>query len=299
MKVTVAPASTRTGRATINALLEDPSQPLVTGIYRDLSKAPPELKANPRFHAVQGDIADPDSLNFSGADVVVTATPPQLTADDPVSPARLWAQNVKQAVIKAASVRRLVYISSCGAQHSNGTGEIKTNHVAEQELSRSAPEIVFVRCAYFMENWASGLETLKGDSPFFYSVMSPSDFAISMVSTRDIGKACAAQAVSPSPLKVDPYIFDLQGPRTYSALDVKQAWEKALGREVQLKVVELDQLEEFFGHFLSPTMAEMFVEMTKSFHPGGILYTDPVDPASEIQTGSETLEHAIAQLVTQ
>jgi hypothetical protein len=62
-------------------------------------------------------------------------------------------------------------------------GEIKTNHVAERELKDAAPEIVFIRCAYFMENWASALETLKGDSPFFHSVTSPAGFAFPQVGT--------------------------------------------------------------------------------------------------------------------
>lgn len=297
MKVAVIPASTQTGRATIKTLLDNASASSVVGIYRDLAKAPADFKSNSRFKAASGDVADSSSLDFSGVDVVVVVTPPQYTENDPVSRARLFAQNIKQAIAKAASVKRIVYISSAGAQHENGTGEIKTNYVTERELQDAAPEIVFIRCAYFMENWASQLETLKGDSPFFRSVASPASLAFPQVSVSDIGKAAAARAVQPSPLEVDPCIIDLHGPHEYSALDVQKAFEEVLGTEVQLRVVEPDQLENYYGHVLPPAVAELFTEMTKSFLAGGILYTDPLDPASEVQKGSVTLVDAFRKMV--
>lgn len=121
MKIAVIPASTQTGRATIKALLDNSATTSVVGIYRDLAKAPAEFKSDDHFKAASGDITDGSSLDFSGIDVVVNITPPQYTENDPVSRARFFAQNVKQAIAKAASVKRVVYISSCGAQHENGT----------------------------------------------------------------------------------------------------------------------------------------------------------------------------------
>jgi hypothetical protein len=116
------------------------------------------------------------------------------------------------------------------------------------------------------------------------------------VSVNDIGKTVAARAVQPSPLEVDPCIIDLHGPRDYSALDVQKAWEEVLGTEVQLRVVEPDQLENFYGHIMPPGVAELFTEMTKSFIPGGVIHQDPLDPASEIQKGSDTLVDAFRLL---
>ena len=60
-------------------------------------------------------------------------------------------------------------------------GEIATNHVAEKTFAGAAPEVIFARCAYFMENWASGFESLKTDPPFFYSVITPASNAVPMV----------------------------------------------------------------------------------------------------------------------
>ena len=60
-------------------------------------------------------------------------------------------------------------------------GEIVSNHLAERTFTGAAPEVVFVRCAYFMENWASALPTLKEDPPFFHSTISPASNAVPMV----------------------------------------------------------------------------------------------------------------------
>jgi len=60
-------------------------------------------------------------------------------------------------------------------------GEIKTNHIAEGVFRDSAPEVVFVRCGYFMENWASAVETIKRDGSFHTTIV-PLDMKVAMVS---------------------------------------------------------------------------------------------------------------------
>ncbi|KAK6844216.1 hypothetical protein PG995_014326 [Apiospora arundinis] len=202
MHIVVVPASPKTGQATIRALLDDPSEPTVTGVYRDVRRVPVEFKEHPRFRAVQGDVADAQSLLdlsdsvFGNADAVATITPPLHAEANPIAKAGELAANLKKAIIGKGRVKRLVYVSSVGAQLENGTGEIRTNYTAEQALIGAAPEVVLVRCAYFMENWAMALETLEAEPPFFYSVMCPADYKIPMVSVRDIGKTCAAQLLA-------------------------------------------------------------------------------------------------------
>ena len=121
MHITVAPASPKTGQATIRALLADASNPVVRGYYRDLKRVPAEFQANPRFEAVQGDVEDASTLDFSGSDAVFNITPPIYEEIDLVAHARLVSENVKAAVKKAESVKRLVLLSSVGAQYDHGT----------------------------------------------------------------------------------------------------------------------------------------------------------------------------------
>jgi hypothetical protein len=42
-------------------------------------------------------------------------------------------------------------------------------------------------------------------------------------------------------------------------LDVQKAFEEITGREVEIRLVEKDQLEEFFTRFLSSNIASKFV----------------------------------------
>jgi uncharacterized protein YbjT (DUF2867 family) len=120
MQFTVVPASPKTGAAAVRSLLADPSA-TVKGYYRDLNKVPAEFKANPRFEAVKGDVEDAATLDFAGSDAVLVITPPIYEEKDFIAHARLVAENVKAATKKAGSVKRLVYVSSVGAQYDHGT----------------------------------------------------------------------------------------------------------------------------------------------------------------------------------
>lgn len=124
MHITVVPASPKTGQATIRTLLADPSGPTVRGVYRDLSRVPAEFASHPRFEAVRGDVEDAASLDFAGSDAVLNITPPLLRDGDgdAVAFGRSVSENVKAAVQRAAgSVKRLVLLSSAGAQYDRGT----------------------------------------------------------------------------------------------------------------------------------------------------------------------------------
>ncbi|TQN73786.1 hypothetical protein CSHISOI_01638, partial [Colletotrichum shisoi] len=283
MHVFVVPASPKTGQATMRALLHDASRPSATGVYRGLGKVPAEFRDHPQFTAVVGDVADVRTLRLAGADAVVTITPPLYSDAEPLARAREMAANVKFAVGRTGgSVRRLVYVSSVGAGLEHGTGEIKTNYEAEQALAGAAPEVVFVRCAYFMENWSAALETLKAEPPFFHSVVCPEDFEIPMA----LGAG--------SPLRCNPHVFDLQGPRSYSTRDVQRAFEAAAAgrRRVEIRMVEDGQLEGFFAQVFREPMAGMFAEMTRSFLPGGIMAADAYE-GTDVQRGAETLENVV------
>ncbi|KAK8134795.1 hypothetical protein PG984_006807 [Apiospora sp. TS-2023a] len=302
MHIVVIPASPKTGQATIRTLLADASAPTVTGVYRDVHRAPAEFIHHPRFTAVQGDVTDATSLlgcYFEGAYAVATITPPLHDEADPIAKAREVSLNVKHAITaRRASARRLVYVSSVGAQLEHCTGEIKTNHAAERALRGAAPEVVFMRCAYFMENWAAALATLKEDPPFFYSVISPADYKIPMVSVRDIGRTCATQllAAGSAPGGESPYTFDLHGPESFSTRDVQRAFEETTGKEIEVRLVQDDQLHAFFGQAFQEPMASLFVEMTRSLLPGGVAEKD-MNEGGRILRGKDTLSETVKRML--
>lgn len=117
MRIAVVPAGTRTSAATIRALLNKGSGAhQIYGLYRDLSKVPEEFTSNDNFHAVRGDIEDAASLDLAGADAVMTITPPFFDGADPLSKTKTVSMNVKSAIERAGTVRRLMLLSSLGAE---------------------------------------------------------------------------------------------------------------------------------------------------------------------------------------
>lgn len=296
MRIIIAPASPRTGRATIEALLRHPDEPKIVGVYRDTNKVPAEIASHPRFEAVQGDVADVDSLDFSDADAVVTISPPQYSSNDPIAIAKANAENVRGAVAKSGSVKRVVYVSSVGAELEHETGEIQTNHVAEVALRDAAPEVVFVRCAYFMHNY--NLPTLQEEKPFFHSVITPADLEVPMVAVKDIGTTTAAQAIAAgTSLPQNPFAFELHGPKAYSTNEVQQALAAVLGKDVRAELVPKEGLGDFFSTFLPPNVARLFVQMTTAFLPGGVM--DGSKPRTgKVEKGSVNLVEGFREMLS-
>lgn len=115
LRITIVPASTSAGKATIRSLLGQGSVHTVQGIYRDVSKAPSEFTENPKFTASVGDVSSDEGLDFTGSDAVFYVPPPPRDAIRLDEYATRTATYVKNALSRA-SVKRLVLISSMGAQ---------------------------------------------------------------------------------------------------------------------------------------------------------------------------------------
>ncbi|KJZ74697.1 hypothetical protein HIM_05814 [Hirsutella minnesotensis 3608] len=300
MRIAVIPASTNTGTAAIESLLSS-SHPAVEvhAVYRNLAKVPADFAAYPNFHAVQGDVLEGSGLDLTGCDAVLAITPPAYESEDIVLHAKTVSQNVKDAIERSGSVKRLVLLSSGGAQHDTGVGEIKTNNMAERVFSTTdIPAITFVRCAYFMSNWTSNVESLKAPEPFFYTVVTPLDYGMPMIALDDIGSVLATELRKETAPPSKPYIFELHGPRRYTPLDVQSAFSKALNKDVAVKPIGPDQLQGFFAHVFPATIVDAMVEMTLSFLPGGLIDASAInyDEVNIVQ-GTTELETFIARAV--
>lgn len=119
MRVTIAAAGTRTGAATIQSLIETaPAGTEIYACYRNLAKVPEAFKEYPGFHAVQADVNDKSSLDFAGSHAVLAMTPPVFENSHEQS--RTVCTNIKEAVEKSGTVKRLILLSSKGAEFSSG-----------------------------------------------------------------------------------------------------------------------------------------------------------------------------------
>lgn len=149
-----------------------------------------------------------------------------------------------------------------------------------------------------MENWALFLDSLKKPDPFIYSTITPLNWKIPMVAVKDIGHRMAEELTSTEEQPSSPYVYELQGPRDYDPMDVQAAVAKVIGKHVDLRPIEQDQLPEFYGKLFPPSIVDDWVEMATSFLPGGKA-TDVLPPENErdIVRGSTELLEAIQDAV--
>ncbi len=283
----VVGASGNTGGATARALLA--SGATVRAVVRDAARAD-ALKAKGAEVAV-ADLGDAASLAraFEGARAAYVLNPPAYADRDLFARARTLVGNIAEAV-RRSGLPRLVVLSSMGAHLEAGSGNIGTNRLFERELGGLACETVFLRPAYFMENWA-WVAPVAAQAGVLPSFLLPTDRPIPMVAAADIG-SLAARALRDASLSG---VIQLEGPRPCSADDAARAFAAALGRPVAAVPVP----EEEWGPNLeksgfTPRTIAAWVEMFRGFNSGAIGFEARGTPPLR---GTVSLDEAVRAIV--
>ncbi|MFS0726963.1 SDR family oxidoreductase [Paenibacillus sp. 1P07SE] len=140
----------------------------VRAVIRDASKG-----KRLREMGVEVAIADYLSVTalqeaFHGGDAVFLLTPENPFLEQPDQEVRQIIANYQEAV-RASSIRRIVGLSSMGAQHDSGTGSLLASHWLEQAFAGTDRECRFIRPAYYYSNWLGYLEQMQqhGVLPLF------------------------------------------------------------------------------------------------------------------------------------
>jgi len=213
------------------------------------------------------DLTDVQALSkaLSGAEVAYLLNPPSYNTKDMFSDAKVIFESFKQA-IEGSGLQRVVFLSSVGSQHQEGTGNIKTTHILESTLSDLKIPTTFLRASWFMENWqqSAKYEAPKGQ---IYSFLDPLDRKIPMVSSIDIGHTIAKLMLETWSGK---RIINLYGPEDYSANDVAHAFSTILNRPVEAVIKPRSTWEsDISQHWHMPeSTARDFSEMFDGFNNG-------------------------------
>ncbi len=212
------------------------------------------------------DVSDEASLikAFVDADAAYLMNPPAYQADDLLAS----AGQVHQAMINAAQhvgMQRVVPLSSVGAQHASGTGTILTTHDFETRLADSRLQVIVLRAANFIENWAWFVDgaVASGQLP---SMFQPLDRALPMVSVRDIGSTAAALLEESG-----TGIVELHGPEPYSPRDAAAELSRLTGRPIVAVAIPR---EAWTGNFraagYSDSAIAAFCELFDGFNNGRV-----------------------------
>lgn len=202
-----------------------------------------------------------------------------------------WIAHATARAALAAEVPRLVALSSVGADRESGTGWIGMNRMLEQCLADTGIPTVFLRAAYFMENWMPmvGQAVRSGTLPTF---LGPAQRAIPMVATADVGSAAAALLREE---RTGSGIVTLSGPQDYAPNDVAAILSATLQKPVGVTVLrEAEWPQALAAAGFSEAALAGFIEMTRGLNCPHIDIKS--DPAAVEWTGSTTLERIIAEL---
>lgn len=205
-------------------------------------------------------------------------SPQDYTREDLLERADLIAYTAARAAV-AASVPRLVALSSVGADRESGTGWIRMNRMFEQRLGEAGVSTTFLRAAYFMENWTPMVgQAMRSSTPSTF--LAPPHHPLPMMATEDVGSAAAAL------LQVErtgTCIVTLSGPKDYAPNDVAAIVSATLEKPVDVAVLPEAEWPKALAdaHFSTAALAG-FTELTRGLISSHIdIRSDPagsIDP---------------------
>lgn len=278
-------ATGQIGFMLVNSLLKK-GQP-VRAVVRDEAKAH-ELKKM-GIEVFVADYLDKEALTkaFHNGKTVFLLTPENPTAENQLDEVRLVLDNYGEAV-KASGISKIVGLSSMGAQHESGTGNLVASYLLEHAFDGLDIEQVFVRPAYYYSNWIGYLELIRtqGTLPTFF----PSEMKISMISPSDVAEFLADVMVQET---CQERIYEICGPCDYSSLDIAGIFGKVLNKNIALQQIPPDKWEHALEQVgFSADGIKNFMLMTKAVIDGKT-NSDTLDPVRLFMDFQTFLERAV------
>lgn len=206
---------------------------------------------------------------FSGGDTVLLLTPESMTSEDMLEDAKTVLGSYR-AALERSGIRRVVGLSSGGAQLSPGTGTLQLYALLEETLHSLELETYIVRPAYYYSNWMMYLDTARdnGILPTFF----PTDLAIPMIAPNDV-----AVFISDVMEKgMEHQTAEITGPDLYTPSDIARFMGDALGREVTaMQIPRNEWLPGLLQAGFSRSSAEYLLDMTQAVIDGRTGFTMP------------------------
>lgn len=287
MKFAIIGVTGQTGSAVAQTLLQ--SGHTVRAIVRNQAAA--KKAARLGYESVIASVDDVAALTvaFTGVDGAYLMNPPAYMDVDMFARAKAVHHALLEAA-KAANLPHAVALSSVGAQHAEGTGNILTTHDFEIQIAASGLNISVLRAANFLDNWGSVIESAK-EKGVLPSMFLPLDRKWPMVFSQDIGRAAAQllmQGVNA------PRLSELHGAQDYSADDAAQVLAKLLDKPVQAVEVPTANISGYFMSLGFPVVtAQAFQNMMQGFNTDHIVFTNQ----GQTLRGETTIEQAFAQML--
>ena len=245
--------------------------------------------------AAIGALQDADFLTdtFEGADAVYAMVPPNPGVPD-IRAYYLQIGNNYVRAIRKTGVRRVVFLSSMGADLDKGTGIVLGAHDVEGILGGlSGVALTVLRPGYFYYNLYSYVGQIRGVG--LISDNFGGEDTLVMVSPDDIATAAAEELQAAG--SVDRIRYIASDERT--ATEVARALGAAIGMPGLKWIIcsDTQRLEELEKFGVPPVFAAGLVEMTANIHSGAFYedyYTQKLAPTGKVKLEDFLREFAAA-----
>ncbi|MFD2941773.1 NmrA family NAD(P)-binding protein [Flavobacterium notoginsengisoli] len=208
--------------------------------------------------AAIGSVSDADFLaeTFAGADALFAMTPPNMGGVNIIKNTTNAGYAFAKA-IQEANIKRVVMLSSIGADLPTGNGPIAGLHNIEKIYEKLETSITFLRAGYFYINFFNDIPMIKGAG--IMGANFPLENRIPLVHPEDIAWAAAEELQKTTEGKNVRYIIsDIKTPS-----DIVKAFGNAIGKP-ELPWVEFTD-EQYFGGMtqagVPEEMAGLYTEM--------------------------------------
>ncbi|MBK9973632.1 MAG: NmrA family NAD(P)-binding protein [Planctomycetes bacterium] len=260
MKIAITTPTGHIG-SQLTKLLLDRGGHQLSLLVRDPSKVAAHTSRGAKAVKVDLENAAQVSAALAGAESVFLLVPPRTDVADMRAYQNRVGDNFAAAV-KANKIKRVVFLSSYGAQHNKGTGPIAGLHDIEQKLNAALKEtggnITHLRPGSFMENWFMSVGSIKDQGAVYAPIKG--DEKMPMIATADI--ATVAADVLADPKWSGNNVRELLGPRDYTYAEGVKIISEALGKPVKFVQVPPEQaLQAMTAMGLSANVASTYVEM--------------------------------------
>jgi len=223
----------------------------------------------------QGDI-DFFTEALHGIEALYLLIPPKFDTDD----FRAYYNYIGDAAVTAirkSGVKKVVFLSSLGADRPEGTGPVIGLHDVEKKLIQlSDLDVVFLRSGYFMENTLGNMDIIRSQSINTGSM--PADVPVLMAATSDIGAKAAELLLTRSftGYAITEIIGDC-----ISSKEMTSILAEVLGIP-SLEYIQVSDSEaeaEFTGMGMSQSVAHSYIELMHAI-ADGIVTTTQTDPGT-------------------
>jgi len=223
-----------------------------------------------------GDQGDVDFLTraFEGADAAYILIPPKFDAED----IRAYYRTLGEAAVSAirrSGLRKVVFLSSLGADRSAGTGPVLGLHDIEQMFETLTDvDFAILRPGYFMENTLGTLELIRTKGVNGSSI--PPDAPIMLVASKDIGTKAAELLMERT--FTGRSIIELTGDRlSYAKITAVIARALEITHLPYIQFSDDDAIASFRAMGLSMSVAQSYVEMAHGIGQG-MVTTTTIEP---------------------